>query len=257
MGGCRAVGNLPGDPLLKTELREAKGRPCRFAWCEPSADEASDKQRDIVVVLDGERIFGYLRGALASGTVDPEALPCMIGIDAENRFDDYSPWPHAPFRKDAPPFGGGAEAFLHEVLIPVAESVAHDPEIGGEGFARHARVGALSLFGYSLAGLMALYALARTDCFQRYLLASPSCWYPGFTEYFIDHMRPTDARVLIACGEDEGKAHPEPLSRARQETDRIVEVLMSGAVSSVELCHDNCDHHRGVALRASLLLTRA
>ena len=78
---------------------------------------------------------------------------------------DLSPW-QAPavFGKEG--FGDGAEDTLKEIL-----------ELAGGEEKK------IILGGYSLAGLFALWAGYRTDRFAGIAAASPSVWFPGFTEY--------------------------------------------------------------------------
>ena len=78
---------------------------------------------------------------------------------------DLSPW-EAPavFGKEG--FGDGAEDTLREIL-----------ELAGGEEKK------IILGGYSLAGLFALWAGYRTDRFAGIAAASPSVWFPGFTDY--------------------------------------------------------------------------
>ena len=84
-------------------------------------------------------------------------------------------------------FGDGADAFLREIL-----SLCGDPE-------RTYRIG-----GYSLAGLFALWAAHETDVFKGVAAASPSIWFPGFTDYMKTH--PIRAgRVYLSLGDREDR----------------------------------------------------
>ena len=99
---------------------------------------------------------------------------------------DLSPWPApAVFGKDD--FGGGAQATLEQILL-----IAKEPK-------KKYYIG-----GYSLAGLFALWAAYRTDKFTGVAAASPSVWFPGFT----DHMkagRIGTGSVYLSLGDREEK----------------------------------------------------
>ena len=56
--------------------------------------------------------------------------------------------------------------------------------------------------GYSLAGLFALWAATRTDTLYGVAAASPSVWFPGWSEYEAAH--PIRAqRVYLSLGDRE------------------------------------------------------
>ena len=90
---------------------------------------------------------------------------CMIALKVNDWNKDLSPW-------DAPPvfgserFGNGADGFLKEIL-PLCTDRSKIYFIGG----------------YSLAGLFALWAAYQTDTFAGVAAASPSIWFPRFTDY--------------------------------------------------------------------------
>ena len=80
-------------------------------------------------------------------------------------FQDLSPW-HAPALSGDISFGNGAPETLEGIL-----------KLTGEPGKQYV------LGGYSMGGLFALWAACRTDAFSAVAAASPSVWFPGFTEY--------------------------------------------------------------------------
>ena len=99
---------------------------------------------------------------------------------------DLAPWTAPPvFGKD--PFGDGAGETL-KAILPLAAD----------------RSKAYLLGGYSLAGLFSLWAAIQTDAFSGVAAASPSVWYPGFTDY----MRKNPAKcphIYLSLGDKEEK----------------------------------------------------
>jgi len=98
-----------------------------------------------------------------------------------------SPW-KAPAVFGRQDFGGGAEDTLRELLDICPEN------------AKICYIG-----GYSLAGLFALWAAYQADRFRGVAAASPSMWFPGFTEY----MRAHELRcgnIYLSLGDKEEKA---------------------------------------------------
>ena len=100
---------------------------------------------------------------------------------------ELSPW-EAPavFGKES--FGKGASDTLGK-LMELCEDKSKLYYIGG----------------YSLAGLFALWAAYQTDTFRGVAAASPSMWFPGFTDYMKDHKIMCD-HVYLSLGDKEEKA---------------------------------------------------
>ncbi len=111
----------------------------------------------------------------------------LIAVKVDDWNNDLSPW-KAPAVFGKEDFGEGAEETLAEILKLCAD----------EGKTYY-------IGGYSLAGLFALWAAYRTDVFKGVAAASPSMWFPGFTEYMKAHEIRTGA-VYLSLGDKEEKA---------------------------------------------------
>jgi len=99
---------------------------------------------------------------------------------------DLSPW-KAPAVFGREEFGGGAADTLAE-LMRCCDDSSKRYFIGG----------------YSLAGLFALWSAYQTDRFRAVAAASPSLWFPGFSEY----MNENEIRcrhVYLSLGDREEK----------------------------------------------------
>ena len=107
---------------------------------------------------------------------------------------DLSPWPAPPvFGSEG--FGDGAGVFLEEILT-----------LAGD------RPRTKILGGYSLAGLFALWAGTQTEAFTGVAAASPSVWFPGFTEFLA--RQPFRARsVALSLGDREEKTRNPVMAR--------------------------------------------
>ena len=86
---------------------------------------------------------------------------------------DLSPWP-APAVFGKEDFAGKAEETLHSLVDGIL------PDLIREAKEKKRK---LIIGGYSLAGLFSLWAAYQTDCFDGVAAASPSIWYPHFTDY--------------------------------------------------------------------------
>lgn len=108
---------------------------------------------------------------------------------------DLTPWEAPPvFGKEG--FGNGAGETLQEIL-----------ELAGGEKKK------IILGGYSLAGLFALWAGYRTDRFAGIAAASPSVWFPGFSDYMRENTMKAGC-VYLSLGDREEKTRNQVMARA-------------------------------------------
>ena len=122
----------------------------------------------------------------------------FVLLNANNRTDDYTPWPLQASETMPIDFGGKAEkhlSFIMTHVIPFCESEY--------GFASSADKRAIG--GYSLGGLFSLYAAVNTDLFRIVLSCSSSLWYPGFLDYLKEHpFKAAHPKLYMSVGDQEG-----------------------------------------------------
>ena len=117
----------------------------------------------------------------------------FAAIPVENWNDELSPW-KAPAVWGKQGFGGNAAdtlRFLTEQVIPTLKQQFHLPESIK-----------ITLGGYSLAGLFALWASTQTNLFYGIAAASPSVWFPGWMEFEQKYPVQTQ-RVYLSLGDKE------------------------------------------------------
>lgn len=123
---------------------------------------------------------------------------CLYAFKCNNWNADLSPWPSsAVFGKED--FKGKAEETLALIInehIPSIEKTA------GTSKKRY------FIGGYSLAGLFALWAAYNTDLFSGVAAASPSVWFPGFTDYAKEHPLHSKAIYLSLGNKEEKTRNP-------------------------------------------------
>ena len=108
---------------------------------------------------------------------------------------DLTPWEAPPvFGKEG--FGNGAGETLQEIL-----------ELAGGEKKK------IILGGYSLAGLFALWAGYRTDRFAGIAAASPSVWFPGFSDYMRENTMKAGC-VYLSLGDREEKTRNQVMAKA-------------------------------------------
>ena len=143
---------------------------------------------------------------------------------------DLSPWPApAVFGKEG--FGDGAAAFLEGILPLCPEDKA------------------CYIGGYSLAGLFSLWAASRTDRFRGVAAASPSVWFPGFTEYIREN-RIRSRAVYLSLGDREEKTRNPVMAAVGSRIRETEEILKNrGILCTLEWNPGN--HFRDADLRTA------
>ena len=118
----------------------------------------------------------------------------LITVKVDSWNNDLSPW-KAPAVFGNEDFGGGADNMLQKILSLIED-----------------REKTYYIGGYSLAGLFSLWATYQTDVFSGVAAASPSVWFPGFTEYVKKNEIHT-GKVYLSLGDREEKTRNPVMSK--------------------------------------------
>lgn len=202
----------PFSPLFldhfesKEIVSSTNGHTYRINVQLPLGYRDSDETYPVLYALDAEFLFGMqalIPFVLDAGGVTPKLI--IVGpaygtsTPAEllaTRERDYTP----SADPERPGSGGGREflGFLEKDVIPFVET------------SYRARPEQRALWGYSLGGLFALYALfTRPGLFHAYLATSPSLWWHGgvlldIEERYAARHRDLPARLFTSVGALEG-----------------------------------------------------
>ncbi len=162
---------------------------------------------------------------------------CLKAVVTDDWNRDLSPWElPAVFGKEG--FGGEAKITL-EKMIKICDDSQKTYIIGG----------------YSLAGLFSLWVACNTDVFSAVAAASPSVWFPGFTEYIKDNDIKSGA-VYLSLGNREEKTKNPVMSRVGACIREIYETIKSnGTVCCLEWNEGN--HFNNPDLRTAKAFARA
>lgn len=129
----------------------------------------------------------------------------LIAVKVRDWNRDLSPW-QAPAVFGHADFGGGARETLEEILHHIPEGKT------------------CSIGGYSLAGLFALWAVCSSGRFSGAAAASPSLWFPGFSDYM--KINPVcAAAVYLSLGDREEKTR-NPVMAAVGDRIRELDLLL-------------------------------
>ena len=109
----------------------------------------------------------------------PDYPDCNLLVVGNLNWDhDMTPWYCPPLSEKDTPCTGGADEYLDlmqsEIIPRAKELIKGEPSF-------------LGIAGYSLAGLFAIYAMYRTDIFDRVASMSGSLWFPDFKQYCFEH----------------------------------------------------------------------
>ena len=138
---------------------------------------------------------------------------------------EMSPWPCPPLFQGDTPCSGGADAYLEsltgEILPAILARLPAPPS-------------SISLAGYSLAGLFAVYAMHKTELFARVASASGSFWYPDFLEYATQH-KPlrNPERLYVSLGDKEAKTRHKILRTVEENTRALCEHYKRMGIATV------------------------
>ena len=165
---------------------------------------------------DGSDVLDELRGM-----TDADFALASISVDDWN--DSMSPWPAEPvFGRE--PFGGKADEYLSDLIgeiIPGIEDVAGKPK-------------EMTIAGYSMAGLFALYSVFHTDEFSAVVSASGSLWYPGMLEFMESNpISRKIGRAYLSLGDSEDRTRNKLMSKARECTEKAFGQMESIGVETV------------------------
>ena len=128
---------------------------------------------------------------------------------------DMSPWyMHSIYSKEKS-FSGGADEYMKllidEILPKAKELIEGEPKFTG-------------IAGYSLAGLFAVYAMYKTDVFDRVASMSGSLWFSDFIEYCKrnEYKRLPD-KIYFSLGDKEANTRNPVLKTVQDKTIELSE----------------------------------
>lgn len=128
---------------------------------------------------------------------------------------DMSPWYMPSIYSKEKSFSGGADEYLRllidEILPKTKELIEGVPKFTG-------------IAGYSLAGLFAVYAMYKTDVFDRVASMSGSLWFSNFIEYCKrnEYKRLPD-KIYFSLGDKEANTRNPVLKTVQDKTIELSE----------------------------------
>jgi hypothetical protein len=132
---------------------------------------------------------------------------------------DMSPWYMPSIYSKEKSFSGGADEYLRllidEILPNAKEMIEGEPGFTG-------------IAGYSLAGLFAVYAMYKTDVFDRVASMSGSLWFYDFMEYCKrNDFRKLPDKIYFSLGDKEANTRNPVLKTVEYNTRELSEYFKS------------------------------
>lgn len=155
----------------------------------------------------------------------------LIACRVDDWNNDLSPW-EAPAVFGKQDFGGGAKDTLTKVMT-FCKDKSKTYYIGG----------------YSLAGLFALWTACQKDVFQGAAAASPSVWFPGFTDYLNEQGMKSE-NVYLSLGDKEEKARNPVMATVGDRIRDAYELLKKQNINCI-LEWNKGNHFKDADLRTA------
>lgn len=141
---------------------------------------------------------------------------CNLLVVGNLKWDhDMTPWYAPPLSKMDTPCTGGADEYLalliEEILPETKNRVSGTLKFTG-------------ISGYSLAGLFAVYAMYKTDAFDRVASMSGSLWFPDIVEFCkANGIKKKPERLYLSLGDKEAKTKNQVLKTVQDNTEGLAE----------------------------------
>ncbi len=155
----------------------------------------------------------------------------LKGIRVDSWNDDLSPWEAPPVFGNAG-FGGRAGSMLNE-LMKLCTDRRRTYYIGG----------------YSLAALFALWAAYQTDIFRGVAAASPSMWFPHFTDYMKENRIKADS-VYLSLGNKEEKVKNPVMASVGDRVREASDILRGQNINTI-LEWNQGNHFKDTGIRTA------
>lgn len=201
------------------EELQIAGFDCRL-YLPPNYDESTERYPTAYV--NGEIPLEEILTKLVKYNAGTTFI--LLSIKPKSWNDDFTPWEAPAFRAGEEAPQGRADAYLSwltEKIKPYMD----------EHYRTRPEAEYTALFGYSLGGLTAVYAIYKTTAFGAIASLSGSLWYDGFCE-FMEREKPlrTDLRVYLSLGNKESRSKNPRMGKVAECTERAREILTGQSV---------------------------
>lgn len=196
-------------------------------------------QVDEEIKIIDELVINY-RTEKEATSVSKEDGYAFVTIYIKDPYKQLSPWKiENIFNKNAEDeFGEGATdtlKYIIDVILPTIKDKMNNPSF--------------VIGGYSLAGLFSLWAAYNCDAFCGVMAASPSVWFPGFTQYIKENELKTKY-LYLSLGDKEERTKNKVMREVANNIKVIwEEISMKKGIEYKEFEWNQGGHFIDVTLR--------
>lgn len=210
------------------------GRTCSI-YLPPSVEE---KPHGVLYVHDGKQFVSTFQELLP--TLEESCLnnlPIIVALQSLNRLNEYTPWPKEALDPKFPPFGGLGDDYLTHLTqeikpyIDANYSTLSDPANTG-------------ILGFSLGGLISIYAAYTKKEFGIIGSISGSFWYDGWVEYLkSQELTNPNLKIYLSSGRNEGLNKDNLRQKAAEATIATQQALSKVTGHEINVVWDDGGHH--------------
>lgn len=199
-------------------VKDSAGGAFACAAAFPADYETSAERYPVVYLMGGADVLPVM--TLLRPRFGRDIRPfILVGIEGKDWNAPFSPWPEPKLGKNLGPFAGGGPEFLKMLLTQVKPFA--DAEFRTLPDAENT-----ALAGYSLAGLLTLYALFNRAEFSRFACMSGSLWFPDFVNYAASHkVIAGNPRLFLSLGDREKESRNPLMSKVDECTRNVLAAL--------------------------------
>lgn len=155
---------------------------------------------------------------------------------------DMTPWYCDPLSPGDEPCTGGADEYLRLLTERMIPDICKENELTPSY---------IGIAGYSLAGLFAVYAMYRTDVFNRVASMSGSLWFPGFVDYAkSNRMERIPDKMYLSLGSKEAITRNPVLKTVQANTETLFEFYRQAGVD-ITFEQNEGNHYQDADLRSA------
>ncbi|AAK79923.1 hypothetical protein BJV85_001912 [Clostridium acetobutylicum] len=205
-----------------------------FVYLPPTYGKG-DNHYSVIYMQDGDIVIKILNELMdlienkSKKDVYDESI--IVGVKPIVRNDDYTPWEAEAISKGSSEFGGRGDIYLNFLIKKLKPYIDNKYRTKKEkNF----------LLGYSLGGLISIFAIYKTECFSKVVSISGSLWYKGLID-FMEKSNPVnlDIKVMLMIGNKEGRSRNIYLKNSIISTEKALQILKkdltpSNVVYSIE-----------------------
>jgi len=159
----------------------------------------------------------------------------LVMICPLDRLSEYTPWPAHAMSSRFPDFKGMGNEYLASLETQLLPWLSKNYKVDSEN---------VSLLGYSLGGLISVYALTIQDCWRHAAGICSSFWYDGWMSWIESKDLSKDLiSLFLHYGTGEGKGKSGPMERAAEYSEKTGELLSQRLPGKVTVTKDEGGHH--------------